>query len=113
MPGPTLENEGREALARVIFGFGPNEPISRQKINRKRTQLALAWNPTRVPQKQALHSKILILADRCYNVLLPKAKDLPEPEARFVGNLIKKPVRFPAFKVVVAIASGLILILVL
>ena len=113
MSRQTPKDEALEAIARVIFGLGPNEPISRQKINRKRIQLALAWNPSRVPQKMSLYSEVLVMVDRCYYNLLPKAQNLPEPEVGFVGNLIKRPVGFSVFKTAVAITLGLILILVL
>ncbi len=67
-----------EAFARVFFGFGPSERISRRKLERKRVHILIAWNPNHNVFGEEIASKIIILTDRCYKTLLPKAENLPD-----------------------------------
>ena len=110
----TEKDVKEEALARVILGFGPNEPISRQKLNRKRISLIISWNPRRDSKEEAIRSKVIKLVDRCYKVLLPKAKDLPEPKSvMYVGDLLQEHQSPIILKTFVALAFGIVLLLIL
>ena len=110
----TEKDVKEEALARVILGFGPNEHISRQKLNRKRINLTISWHPKRDSKEEAIRSKVIKLVDRCYKVLLPKAKDLPEPKTViYVGDLLQEHPRPVILRISVALAFGTVLLLIL
>lgn len=73
-----IDPDALEALARVVLGFGPAERISRQKLERKRIYLLIAWHPDRDARRFKVADKLVISIDTCYRALLPKAENIPE-----------------------------------
>jgi len=72
-----LSLEAKEALARVIFNFSPDERFSEHELELRRACLLIRWHPSRSLGEEETASRVINLVENCYGALLHKLEGSP------------------------------------